>query len=177
VRLEAVPGDITRQDVDAIVNAANSTLLGGGGVDHAIHEAAGPGLLAACTDLRRTTHPAGLPAGDAATTPGFDLPAVWVVHTVGPQHWEHPDGGVALLASGHTRSRAACDAVGATTVAFPAIPCGAYGWSPREAAPIAVAAVRDYAAAHPDSGVTLVRFVLFNDDALEAFADAISAVE
>lgn len=177
MRLEAVRGDITRQDVDAIVNAANSTLLGGGGVDHAIHRAAGPGLLAACADLRRTTHPAGLPAGDAVTTPGFDLPAAWVVHTVGPQHWEHADGGVALLAACHTRSLAACDAVGATTVAFPAISCGAYGWSAREAAPIAVAAVRSYADAHPDSGVTLVRFVLFNDDALDAFADAISAVE
>lgn len=176
MRIEVVRGDITREQVDAIVNAANSTLLGGGGVDGAIHAAAGPGLLAACRAVRTAHLPHGLPAGDAVITEGFDLLARWVVHTVGPQHWEHDDGGADLLASCHSRSLEECDRVGATTVAFPAISCGVYGWSAADAAPIAIEAVRRYAQDN-DSTVTLVRFVTNNDATFAAFSEACSVLE
>lgn len=176
MRIEVVRGDITRETVDAVVNAANSTLLGGGGVDGAIHAAAGPALLAECRSLRADHLPDGLPVGDAVITPAFDLQARWIVHTVGPQHWEHDDGGASLLASCHTRSLEECDRVGATTVAFPAISCGAYGWTAADAAPIAVDAVRRYAA-EAGTRVTLVRFVTNNDAAFTAFSEACSRVE
>jgi O-acetyl-ADP-ribose deacetylase (regulator of RNase III) len=176
VRIEVARGDITDERVDAIVNAANSSLLGGGGVDGAIHAAAGPVLSQECRRLRSTTYPDGLATGDAVATSGGYLPAPWVIHTVGPVRWEHPDGGD-LLASCHRRSLAVADRLGLTSVAFPAISCGGFGWSPREAAPIAVRAVREYAQAHPESSVTLVRFVLFDDVAEAAFAAACSAVE
>jgi len=167
VKIEIVRGDLTNQtDIDAIVNAANSSLLGGGGVDGAIHRAAGPGLLAACEELRRTSLPDGLRVGRAVATPGFDLPNEWVIHTVGPiydQH-DHPEH---LLASCHTESLAVADEVGARRVAFPAISCGVYGYPLREAAPIALDAV-----ATADTDVELVRFVLFGDDALAAWQSA-----
>lgn len=176
MRIEAVRGDITAEAVDAVVNAANSSLLGGGGVDGAIHRAAGPVLLEECRRLRRRDFQDGLPAGDAVATPGGRLAAAWVIHAVGPRHWEYPDGGAELLASCHSRSLAVADQLGLASLAFPAISCGAYGWSPAEAAPVAVRAVREYAADHPDSSVTLVRFVLFTDEAHAAFASACSAV-
>jgi len=167
VKIEIVRGDLTNQtDIDAIVNAANSSLLGGGGVDGAIHRAAGPGLLAACEELRRTSLPDGLRVGRAVATPGFDLPNEWVIHTVGPiydQH-DHPEH---LLASCHTESLAVADEVGARRVAFPAISCGVYGYPLREAAPIALDAV-----ATADTDVELVRFVLFGDEALAAWQSA-----
>ena len=175
MRIEAVRGDITAETVDAVVNAANSSLLGGGGVDGAIHAAAGPALLEACGRLRRSVLPEGLAVGDAVATPGGRLSADWVIHVVGPRHWEHADGGAELLASCHTSALSVADQLGVTSVAFPAISCGAYGWTPAEAAPVAVAAVRGFAAAHPGSSVTLVRFVLYSDDAFEAFASACSA--
>ena len=163
VRIEAVRGDITTQAVDAIVNAANSALLGGGGVDGAIHAAAGPELLAACTELRRTSLPDGLPVGAAVATPGFRLPARWVIHTVGPnRHRGQTDP--ALLASCFARSLAVADEVGAATLAAPAVSAGVYGWDVQDVARIAVEAVRQ-AATH----VELVRFVLFSTDALAAF--------
>ena len=177
MRVEVVRGDITRQDVDALVNAANSSLLGGGGVDGAIHRAAGPDLLVACRELRRTTHPDGLPTGEAVATIAGDLPARWVIHTVGPRRWEHADGGALLLASCHRRSLEVADALGVSSVAFPAISCGAFGWSAAAAAPLAVAAVRDFADEHPATTVTLVRFVLFDPDSHAAFAGACSALE
>ena len=167
MRIEAVQGDITTQDVDAIVNAANSSLLGGGGVDGAIHSAAGPELLASCRELRRTVLPDGLPVGDAVATPGFRLPARWVIHTVGPnRHRGQTDP--ALLASCFARSIAVADEIGATTVAFPAVSAGVYGWAADDVARIAVSTTR----ATPTS-VELVRFVLFSGPTLAAFEDAL----
>ncbi len=177
MRIEGVRGDITEQHVDAIVNAANSGLLGGGGVDGAIHGAAGPSLLAECKRVRRDEHPDGLPTGEAVATDAGELPCRFVIHTVGPQHHEHSDGGVDLLASCHRRSLEIADGLGVTTIAFPAISCGVYGWSVDDAAPVAVAAVREFAAAQPDSSIELVRFVLSNADALAAFEAACSALE
>jgi O-acetyl-ADP-ribose deacetylase (regulator of RNase III) len=169
VEIEIVRGDLTRQtDVDAIVNAANSSLLGGGGVDGAIHRAAGPELLAACRELRRTSLPEGLRVGRAVATPAFDLPNDWVIHTVGPVYVEH-DHPEHLLASCHVESLAIADEIGARRVAFSAISCGVYGYPYDEAAPIAIDAV---VAAETD--VELVRFVLFGDEVLEAFQRAVS---
>ncbi|MGI3781269.1 MAG: macro domain-containing protein, partial [Janthinobacterium lividum] len=113
-------GDITTQQVDAVVNAANHTILGGGGVDGAIHRAAGPKLLEACRRVRRTTFREGLPTGEAVATIAGDLPARWVMHTVGPT-WATTLDKSDLLAACHTRSLAVADEVGARTVAFPAI--------------------------------------------------------
>ena len=174
MRIEAVLGDITRQHVDAIVNAANSSLLGGGGVDGAIHRAAGPRLLEACRELRRTDLPDGLPVGRAVATPGFDLPARWVVHTVGPdRHAGQTDP--ALLASCFTTSLDVAASLGARTVAFPAVSAGVYGWDVGEVARVAVGAVRDWAVAHDEPATDLVRFVLFGDAALAAFTAALEA--
>ncbi|QTE29209.1 O-acetyl-ADP-ribose deacetylase [Pengzhenrongella sicca] len=168
-RIEAVRGDLTRQRVDAIVNAANSSLLGGGGVDGAIHAAAGPELLAQCRELRRTTLPDGLPVGDAVATGAGRLAARWVIHTVGPNaHRGERDP--ALLASCFTRSLEVAAQVGATSVAFPAVSAGVYGWDVADVARIAVAATRGLA---PTGSVELIRFVLFSDAALEAFEQAL----
>lgn len=170
--IEVVLGDITEQAVDAIVNAANSSLMGGGGVDGAIHAAAGPQLLAECQVLRRDRLPNGLPVGRAVTTGAGHLPARFVIHTVGPKHWEHTDGGVEYLASAHRNCLTEADRVGATSVAFPAISCGVYGWQATDAAPVAVTAVRECLDRYPN--ISLVRFVLFNDDAYNAFRSAVA---
>jgi O-acetyl-ADP-ribose deacetylase (regulator of RNase III) len=168
--IEAVAGDITTQRVDAIVNAANSSLLGGGGVDGAIHAAAGPDLLAECRELRRIRFPQGLPVGEAVATAGCRLPARWVVHTVGPnRHRGQSDP--ALLASCFTRSLDVAAALPARSVAFPAISAGVYGWPVEEVAEIAVRAVRGRAQA--GSPIELVRFVLFGPVALAAFDAAL----
>lgn len=169
----ALRGDITRARVDAIVNAANASLLGGGGVDGAIHAAAGPRLLEACRAVRASLWPEGLPTGRAVATPGFDLPAQWVVHTVGPIHAQYPDGGADLLRSCHREALQVAHDRGATSIAFPAISCGVYGWSAADAAPIAVAAVAETA---PQLRFESVQFVLFNDAAHRAFAEAIAAL-
>lgn len=167
MRITCVQGDITAETTDAIVNAANSSLLGGGGVDGAIHRAAGPGLLAACRELRATTLPDGLPVGDAVATPGFELPARWVIHTVGPnRHAGETDP--ALLASCFTRSLNVAAELGARSVSFPAVSAGVYGWDADEVARIAIAATR----AHPVEGIDEVRFVLFSDSLLAAFEAA-----
>lgn len=173
MRVEAVRGDITTQRLDAVVNAANSSLLGGGGVDGALHRAAGPALLDECRALRRTRLPHGLATGDAVATGGGNLPARFVVHTVGPIHAEYPGGGADLLASCHRRSLEVCEELSVSSVAFPAISCGAYGWRAREAAPVAVQAVRDYALEHPLSSIELVRFVLFDEATLAPFLRAV----
>ena len=170
-RIEAVRGDITTEHVDAIVNAANSSLLGGGGVDGAIHAAAGPALLEECRRLRETTHRDGLAVGDAVATGGGNLPARWVIHTVGPnRHRGQTDP--ALLASCFTRSLAVAREVGARSVAFPAVSAGIYGWDSQEVARIAVDAVRADLEDHDE--LYLVRFVLFSERLLADFEAALS---
>ena len=154
-------GDLTRESVDAVVNAANPSLLGGGGVDGAIHRAGGPEILAACRLL------GGCETGDAKATTGGRLAARWVVHTVGPV-WRggghrEPD----LLASAHRRSLEVAAELGARTVAFPAISCGVYGYPPELAAPVAVAAVRELAA-----GFEEIRFVFLHEELRAVFARA-----
>lgn len=131
-RVDLLQGDITRLEVDAIVNAANSSLLGGGGVDGAIHRAGGPAILDECRDLRRTRFPDGLPTGQSVATGGGDLSARWVIHTVGPVHGRTPDGPQRLVDC-YRHSLAAADEVGARSVAFPLISAGAYGWPHEDA--------------------------------------------
>jgi O-acetyl-ADP-ribose deacetylase len=166
-RVTLVEGDITEQDVDAVVNAANRSLLGGGGVDGAIHRKGGPAILEECRRLRATEYPDGLAVGRAVATTAGDLPARWVIHTVGPVHSRSEDRS-ALLASCHTESLRVADELGARTVAFPAISTGAFGYPLDEAAPVAVRAVREARA-----DVDEVRFVLFDDDSLRAFRRAL----
>ena len=173
MRIEVVPGDITTQDVEVVVNAANSRLLGGGGVDGAIHAAAGPRLLEECRRLRKTTHQDGLEVGDAVSTGGHDLPARWVVHTVGPnRHRGQTDP--ALLASCFRRSLEVAAGLGARSVAFPAVSAGAYGWEVAEVARIAVAAVQQAEADGVTGDVELVRFVPFGAATSAAFAAAVA---
>jgi O-acetyl-ADP-ribose deacetylase (regulator of RNase III) len=164
-RLTLVLGDITAQEVDAVVNAANSSLLGGGGVDGAIHAQGGPEILRACEELRRTTLPAGLPAGQAVATTAGRLPARWVIHTVGPVYSPAEDRS-ALLTSAYRESLRVAEQLGARTVAFPAVSAGAYGWPREDAARIAVEAVRG----HRPGSVEEVRFVLFGPAVYDAFA-------
>lgn len=159
-----VRGDITVESVDAVVNAANSSLLGGGGVDGAIHRRGGPEILAECRDLRATRFPDGLPAGQAVATTAGRLRARWVIHTVGPVYSAHADRS-AILASCYRESLRVADELGATSVAFPAISTGIYGWPIDDGARIAAATVRA-----TDTSVTQVRFVLFDDRAFDAFS-------
>ena len=170
-RVETVRGDITTQQVDAIVNAANRSLLGGGGVDGAIHRAAGPDLLTACREVRRDAYPDGLPVGEAVATAGANLTARWVIHTVGP-NWHRGQRDPQLLRRCFTRSLHVAGEVGARSVAFPAVSAGVYGWDPAVVARIAVEAVH-----HEECGVgvELVRFVLFDDTISDTFERTLAA--
>jgi O-acetyl-ADP-ribose deacetylase (regulator of RNase III) len=160
LRIEAVQGDITKQRVDAIVNAANSSLLGGGGVDGAIHRAAGPRLLEACRPL------GGCPAGEARATPGFDLAASWVIHTVGPVWRGGGAGEPALLASCYRSSLEVAAGLGARSVAFPAISTGVYGYPPDAAARVAIETLRE-----ASTDVDLVRLVAFDQRTLGLYQE------
>jgi O-acetyl-ADP-ribose deacetylase len=174
-RIEVLRGDITLQSVDAIVNAASRSLLGGGGVDGAIHQAAGAELIESCRDLRRQRYPKGLPTGQAVATPAGELAATWVIHTVGPKYWEHPDGGASLLAECYRNAISVAAQMGLRSIAFPAISCGVYGWRPSDAAPIAHAAVREALTANPNS-IACVRFVMFNAASYLAFQQEVDAL-
>lgn len=168
VALTVVRGDITEQQVDAVVNAANSELLGGGGVDGAVHRRGGPAILAECRRLRQTEYPRGLPTGQAVATTAGELPARWVIHTVGPVWSARGDRAAQLaplLASCYRESLRVAEELGARSVAFPAISTGAYRWPMDDAARIAVTTVRECAAA-----VAEVRFVLFDSAAYDAFS-------
>ena len=169
MNIEIRKGDITRVETDAIVNAANSKLLGGGGVDGAIHRAAGKQLLAECRQLRETTLKEGLPAGQAVATDGYELPARWVIHTVGPGYAKTKDKSD-ILASCYRESLRVADEIGATSVAFPAISAGIYGWPMDSATQIAVNTVLD-----ADTQVETVVFVPFSADAEAAFQAAFDA--
>ena len=163
-----VRGDITTMRVDAIVNAANNSLLGGGGVDGAIHRAGGPDILAECRALRNTVLPHGLPTGEAVATTAGRLPANHVIHTVGPI-WDPGEDRSHLLASAYRNSLRVADELGAETIAFPAISAGVYGWPLADAARIAVRTVREVA---PPLDVT---FVLFSEETLNAFRLALDS--
>ena len=168
MRITLVQGDITQQAVDAIVNAANASLMGGGGVDGAIHRQGGPDILAACREVRRMQFPDGLPTGRAVATTGGRLLARWVIHTVGPVYRAERDP-AGLLTSCHRESLRVADELGARTVAFPAISTGVYGYPVEEAAPVAIAAVGG-----ADVRVKDVRFVLFDSPTFRVFERALA---
>ncbi|MDO0910445.1 O-acetyl-ADP-ribose deacetylase [Streptomyces sp. DT2A-34] len=162
--IRLVQGDITRETADAIVNAANSSLLGGGGVDGAIHRRGGPAILDECRKLRASRYGKGLPTGEAVATTAGELDARYVIHTVGPV-WSSTEDRSDLLASCYRESLRVAEELGARTVAFPAISTGVYRWPMEDAARIAVEAVRD-----ARTVVEEVRFVLFDDRAYDTFA-------
>jgi O-acetyl-ADP-ribose deacetylase (regulator of RNase III) len=164
-RIEVAQADITTLPVDVIVNAANTTLLGGGGVDGAIHRAAGPRLLEACRKI------GGCPTGEARITPGFDLPAKWVIHSVGPVWRDGRSGEDDLLASCYRQSLALASSAGASTVAFPAISTGAYGFPMARAATIAIEEISRYLVSHPE--IDRVVIAVRGDDAWRIHNEAL----
>ena len=165
-RIKIIQGDITIQDVDALVNAANTSLLGGGGVDGAIHRAAGPELLAECRTL------GGCPTGEAKISKGYRLTATWVIHAVGPVWQGGSSGEPDLLASAYRRALEEAVKAGAKSIAFPAISTGVYGYPKDAAAKIAVASIRDFLAAHPQ--FEEVRLVCFSEDSAQAHTRALA---
>jgi O-acetyl-ADP-ribose deacetylase (regulator of RNase III) len=170
-RLDLARGDITTERVDAIANAANEALRGGGGVDGAIHRAAGPGLLA---ELQRR-YPNGTPTGTAVATDAYDLPARWVLHAVGPV-WNGGDHAEPeLLAAAYGSCLSLADELGARSVAFPAISMGIYGYPPPDGPRVAVQTVA--AVLRGETGVEIVRFILFSEETYELFADALAEVD
>jgi O-acetyl-ADP-ribose deacetylase (regulator of RNase III) len=164
-RIRVITGDIITQDTDAIVNAANSSLLGGGGVDGAVHRAAGPDLKEESRSL------APCPTGEARTTKGYRLPAAWVIHTVGPVWQGGTRDEAALLAAAYRNSLREAQRAGARSVAFPAVSTGVYGYPQKEAALVAVSTVLDVLRGNAD--IDEVRFVCFNEASAEAHRDAL----
>lgn len=162
-RVLVVIGDITQQPVEAIVNAANSTLLGGGGVDGAIHREGGPAILAECREIRRTSHPEGLPTGEAVITTAGSLPAQHVIHTVGPIYGRHNGNEAVLLAACYENSLALAVRHALTSVAFPSISTGAYGYPKAEAAAVASHAIETFLIR--DETIRRVPLVFFERDA------------
>lgn len=168
-RVLLVIGDITRQDVTAIVNAANSTLLGGGGVDGAIHDAGGPKILKECEQIRKTTYPKGLPTGQAVITTGGNLPAKYVIHTVGPIYGRDPEHEAGLLAACYQNSLLLARQHGVTSIAFPSISTGAFGYPKTEAAKVASAAISGFLAT--DRQIEQVRLVFFQQRDARVFRE------
>lgn len=168
-RVLLVIGDITRQDVTAIVNAANSTLLGGGGVDGAIHRAGGPEILKECQQIRKTVYPDGLPTGQAVITTGGNLPAKHVIHTVGPIYGQDPEREAELLAACYQNSLLLARQHGVSSIAFPSISTGAFGYPKPEAAKISSATIRDFLSA--DSHIEQVRLVFFQERDARVFRE------
>ena len=166
-RVQVVVGDITRQDVEAIVNAANSSLLGGGGVDGAIHRAGGPEILEECREMRRTRFPEGLPAGEAVITTGGKLAALYVIHTVGPIYGEHRGKEAELLANCYHNSLTLAVEKNLTSEAFPAISTGVYGYTRAEAAEVASRTIENFLST--DRQLKEVRLVFFQSADAEIF--------
>ena len=168
-RVSVVLGDITRQDVSAIVNAANSTLLGGGGVDGAIHRVGGPEILKECQEIRSTVYPDGLPTGLAVITTGGNLPAKHVIHTVGPIYGRQPDREAELLAACYQNSLLLAYQHSISSIAFPSISTGAYGYPKSEAAKVASATIKNFLAA--EEQIEEVRLVFFQQRDARVFLE------
>ena len=168
-RVLVVVDDITRQDVTAIVNAANSTLLGGGGVDGAIHRAGGPAILEECKQIRSTVYPQGLPTGQAVITTGGDLPAKYVIHTVGPIYGRQRERESELLAACYQNSLLLARRHAVSAIAFPSISTGAYGYPKLEAAKIASTAIKQFLSA--DEQIEAVRLVFFQPEDARVFLE------
>ncbi|WP_290650682.1 O-acetyl-ADP-ribose deacetylase [Aquisalimonas sp.] len=170
--LRLVQGDITEQDVDAVVNAANSTLMGGGGVDGAIHRRGGPEILEECKGIRRSGYPNGLPTGEAVVTTAGKLPAQRVIHTVGPVWKDGAAGEPDLLARAYRNCLERAREEGLRTIAFPSISTGVYGYPIDQAAPLALSMVAGYLREHPGA-IEEVRFVLFSEKDLKRYREAL----
>ncbi len=166
-QVNVVVGDIAKEDADGIVNAANSSLLGGGGADGAIHRAGGPAILQACREIRRIQHKDGLPTGEAVITTGGNLPARYVIHTVGPIYGQHHGREPALLAACYRNSLTLAAQHGLARVCFPAISTGIYGYPRHEAAEVSSSAISEFLAA--DQIILEVRLVFFSQRAAEVF--------
>ena len=168
-RVTVIVGDITKQDVEAIVNAANSSLLGGGGVDGAIHRAGGPAILEECREIRRTRFPQGLPTGEAVVATGGNLPALYVIHTVGPIYGEHRGEEAELLANCYHNSLTLAVEKNVTSVAFPSIATGVYGYPRAEAADISSRTIENFLST--DRQLKEVRLVFFQAQDTEIFLE------
>ena len=168
-RVSVIVGDITKQDTDAIVNAANASLMGGGGVDGAIHRAGGDEILAECREIRRTRFPNGLPTGEAVITTGGKLPALYVIHTVGPIYGEHRGQEAELLANCYHNSLTLAVEKNLSSIAFPAISTGVFGYPQREAANVASKTIENFLST--DHQLTEVRLVFFQQHDAEVFLE------
>ena len=168
-RVRVLTGDITTHDVTAIVNAANSTLLGGGGVDGAIHRIGGPQILAECKQIRETTHPKGLPTGEAVITTGGNLPAKYVIHTVGPIYGRNPEREAELLADCYRNSLHLASQYAVSSIAFPSISTGAFGYPKPEAAVISSRTIKDFLST--DNQIHEVRLVFFQPSDARVFLE------